>query len=366
MDWQAFSNKLHEIPDHYYVSLSEVFLVVFLTVLTNFLTQKLFTRMELKVRDTETLWDDAFFDAIRKPARMAIWVFGLSIAVNTMDGFAETDLYHYVEPATQIAIIVIIAWFFIRFISGIEQSLANPAKSKKPMDVTTAAAVAKLFRLSVFITAALIIMQTMGYSISGLLAFGGLGGMAVGFAAKDLLANFFGGLMIYMDKPFQVGDWIRSPDREIEGTVEDIGWRLTRIRTFDKRPLYVPNANFASIAVENPSRMRNRRINETFGIRYDDASKLHSIVDDVKQMLIDDPEIDNNQTLIVNFDLYGPYSLDFFIYTFTKTTDWIRFHEIKQDVLFKVMDIVLANGAEFAFPTSTLHLAKDEGPEVAG
>jgi len=80
-------------------------------------------------------------------------------------------------------------------------------------------------------------MQTLGYSISGVLAFGGIGGIAVGFAARDLLANFFGGFMIYMDRPFDVGDWIRSPDQEIEGTVEKIGWRLTTIRTFDKRPL---------------------------------------------------------------------------------------------------------------------------------
>ena len=103
-------------------------------------------------------------------------------------------------------------------------------------------------------------MQALGYSISGVLAFGGIGGIAVGFAAKDLLANFFGGLMIYLDRPFSVGDWIRSPDKNIEGTVEEIGWRLTRIRTFDKRPLYVPNSTFTQISVENPSRMLNRRI----------------------------------------------------------------------------------------------------------
>ena len=131
----------------------------------------------------------------------------------------------------------------------------------------------------------LTVMQLFDYSVSGLLAFGGIGGIAVGFAAKDLLANFFGGLMIYLDRPFSVGDWIRSPDKEIEGTVEDIGWRLTRIRTFDKRPLYIPNSIFASISVENPSRMSNRRIYEKIGIRYDDMSKMNTIVTEVKLML---------------------------------------------------------------------------------
>ena len=109
----------------------------------------------------------------------------------------------------------------------------------------------------------------------------------MGFAAKDLLANFFGGMMIYMDRPFSVGEWIRSPDKEIEGTVEDIGWRLTRIRTFDKRPLYIPNSVFANISVENPSRMTSRRIYETVGIRYDDIDKMDLIVAQVKGMLLD-------------------------------------------------------------------------------
>ena len=88
------------------------------------------------------------------------------------------------------------------------------------------------------------------------MAFGGIGGIAIGFAAKDLLANFFGALMIFLDRPFSIGDWIRSPDREIEGVVEDIGWRSTKIRTFDKRPLFIPNSAFASLTVENASKMQ--------------------------------------------------------------------------------------------------------------
>jgi len=225
-------------------------------------------------------------------------------------------------------------------------------------DQTTADAIAKLLRISVILTSALVAMQTLGYSVSGVLAFGGIGGIAVGFAARDLLANFFGGLMIYMDRPFDVGDWIRSPDQEIEGIVEKIGWRLTTIRTFDKRPLYVPNAIFTNISVENPSRMSNRRIKETIGIRYDDAAKMKDIIADVKQMLKEHDEIDPSQTLIVNFNEFAPSSLDFFIYTFTKTTNWIRFHEIKQDVLLEIINIIESHGAECAFPTSTLHIAQ--------
>ncbi len=198
-----------------------------------------------------------------------------------------------------------------------------------------------------------------------MLAFGGLGGMAVAFAAKDLLANFFGGAMVYMDKPFKVGEWVRSPDRSIEGTVEHIGWRLTRIRTFDQRPLYVPNAMFTTVILENPSRMLNRRINEKVGIRFDDWEKMPAIVDAVREMAKKHKDLETeHRTLIVNFDSYGASHIEFFIYTFTKTTDWVTYHEIKQDVLMRIMAIVHEHGAEFAFPSRTLYMAaNDEGDE---
>jgi len=162
-------------------------------------------------------------------------------------------------------------------------------------------------------------------------------------------------LTIYLDKPFAVGDWIRSPDKSIEGTVEDIGWRRCVIRTFDKRPLYVPNSAFNTISVENPSRMSNRRINETIGVRYSDAEKLGDIVAAVKQMLKEHEDIDNDQITMVNFNSFAPSSLDFFIYTFTKTTDWAEYHQVKQDVLFRIENIIRDNGAEIAFPTSTVY-----------
>jgi MscS family membrane protein len=132
--------------------------------------------------------------------------------------------------------------------------------------------------------------------------------------------------MIYLDQPFRVGDWVRSPDQDIEGTVENIGWRLTRIRTFDKRPIYVPNATFASITVENPSRMFNRRIKEDIGVRYSDASKVAAIIADVEAMLKEHEAIDKDQLLMVHLNKFASSSIEFFIYTFTKTVVWKEFH----------------------------------------
>jgi MscS family membrane protein len=341
----------------------QVFIVVFAALMLDFLQKRLFNRLSARIERSKQLWDDALFNAIRRPLSFLIWLLGISFAADIVGRQTDTAIFEAIAPVRDVGVIAIIAWFFFRLISEVENNIVQAqALQGKEIDRTTADAIGKLLRLSVIITGVLVALQTLGISISGILAFGGVGGIAIGFAAKDLLANFFGGLMIYLDRPFAVGDWIRSPDRNIEGTVERIGWRLTVIRTFDKRPLYVPNSTFASIAVENPSRMSHRRIYETVGIRYDDVNSMAPIVEQVKAMLIAHPEIDDSQTLIVNFNSFAPSSLDFFIYTFTHTTNWVKYHEVKQDVLLRLARIIEEQGAEIAFPTSTVHLVPSPEP----
>jgi MscS family membrane protein len=346
-----------------YTWVVQVFLIVLMTLVANYFIRKAFDRLEAAAKLTSTNFDDMLIETARKPVRFFVWIAGVLFAADVVKNVSEEPIFDLIQPIREVSFIILFTWFAVRFIRQGENVVQRDDVMENPMDATTASALGKLLRLSVIITASLVVLQTLGFSVSGILAFGGIGGIAVGFAAKDLLANFFGGLMIYLDQPFKVGDWIRSPDKDIEGTVEHIGWRLTCIRTFDKRPLYVPNATFANIAVENPSRMTNRRIKETIGLRYDDAHKIAKVVEDVKVMLKNHPEIDTNQTMIVNVNEFAASSIDFFIYTFTKTTNWIQFHEIKQDVMVKVIEIVEANGAEFAFPTQTLHMKHE--PENA-
>ena len=336
-----------------------LFLIVVLTLLANLLARRLLRFLDRHTQKTKSLWDDALLGSVGAPLGWAIWLFGINFAAKFTAGVNVLPWDFSLSLFNKTAVIVLISWAILRFLGRAEANLTTDRYLQQPMDLTTAKAVRKLLHAAVIITGFLVILQLYGVSVSGVLAFGGIGGIAIGFAARDMLANFFGAMMIYLDKPFSVGDWIRSPDREIEGTVEDIGWRQTVIRTFDKRPLYVPNSIFTSIAVENPSRMRNRRIYETFGVRCSDVGVLPNIVRDVKKMLEDHPEIDTSQTLIVNVNAFGASSLDFFVYTFTKTTDWVKFHEIKQDVLLKIDGIVSANSAELAFPTQTIHLGAE-------
>ena len=351
---------LVNLTGEHYLWVFELFVIVLIALSLGFVLNRMLDKLEVQAAKTKTVWDDALIEACRRPAIWLIWILGINFAAGIAAQKMDSPLQEMIDPINRLALIFLGTIFLTNFIKRAERNLVHPEYMAQPMDATTVRAVGKLLRASVIITGVLIAMQLFGYSISGLLAFGGIGGIAVGFAAKDLLANFFGGLMIYLDRPFSVGEWIRSPDKEIEGTVEDIGWRLTRIRTFDKRPLYIPNSVFASISVENPSRMSNRRIHETVGIRYQDISSMDAIVTQVTAMLMAHPEIDTNQTMIVNFNKFSASSVDFFVYTFTKTTNWVDFHQIKQDVLLRVAEIVAANSAEIAFPTSTLHIASEE------
>lgn len=326
--------------------------VLIITLLIQLMWRALAKRALVVIEKTENHWDNIFWFAISRPINWVIVLVGGSMGLRVIAESEQLLVSNYLPLMQKLSILLLIGWALWRLVAKAEETFI----ALEHKDTTTVTAVAKLAKLSVLVIVVLSIIQTLGVSISGVLAFGGMGGLVVGMAAKDLLSNLFGALMVYMDKPFKVGDWIRSPDKTIEGTVESIGWRVTRIRTFDKRPLYVPNSLFTHIVVENPSRMSNRRIKETFGLRYCDVKKVEAIIEAVREMLAQHPDIDQNQTLIVNFNYFNNSSLDFFIYTFTKTTNWVLFHQIKQDVLLKVADIVEQHQAEFAFPTRQLHL----------
>ena len=337
--------------DHWIV---KFLVIIFIIIIINITTRLFLGSLRKQFKKTNNIWDDCIINSIYRPFTILVWILGV---VFTLEAF-NNDLKifnisnDFLIDLKRAGIIFVIALFLSNLSKNFQQAIvANNVSNNIDVDEATYEAIAKIIRLSIIITSGLIILQTFGFSISGVLAFGGIGGVAVGFAAKDMLANFFGGLMIYLDRPFRKGDWIRSPDREIEGTVENIGWRQTSIRNFRKNVIYIPNSVFMNIIVENPSRMTHRRIREVIGLRYKDMPKMVAIVNDVKKMIQNHNNIDHAQTTIVNFDSYNDSSIDFFIITYANTTEWVKYHEIKQDVLIKIGKIIENNNAEIAFPT---------------
>jgi MscS family membrane protein len=348
-----------------------VFLIVLVALLIDFIQRRLMKRLEALVSSTTNLWDDAVFRAARQPLTLLIWLIGITLAAQAIPigGAAEGDGHllatDLVIKIRQIGVLFAIAWFLVSFVKNIEENIIESARrDERDIDQTTIHALGRVLRITIVVTVILIALDTLGFSISGLMAAGGIGGLAVGLAAKDMLANFFGGVTVFIDRPFSVGDWILLKEKNIEGVVENIGWRQTTIRKFDKRPVYVPNAIFTTASVENPSRMTNRRIYEIVGLRYRDLEQMEAITDEVREMLIGHDEIDEKQTLMVHFDAFNSSSVDFFIYCMTHTVNWQRYHKVKQDVLLKIGGIVRRHGAAIAYPTRTLDM--DSAPELAG
>ena len=315
----------------------------------------LFTGISKK---TATDFDDIVLQSLQKPLTFLIILISLVFITEALN--VSYQLFHdFNKPKIlYVLIIVIIAWALIKildnyytsktFLKGLKSS-DDPIVIEQTYEITI-----RIFKIIVILISLLTLMQEFGLSISGLLAFGGVGGLVVGLAAKDLLSNFFGGLMIYFDRPFKVGEFIKSPDRNIEGIVESIGWRLTVVRTFSKNVLYIPNSAFSNIIVENATRMTNRRINEVIGLRYEDLEKIPEIVNKVRAYLDQNDNIDQSNKPVVYFKSFSASSCDFFIYAFTNTKDWREFLEIKEDVLYQTSKIISEHNAAIAFPTTTI------------
>jgi MscS family membrane protein len=317
-----------------------------------------FERLKGQASKTKNLFDDAVVGAMQVPVNYGIFLYAGWYIVDLIEKHFLIKLFLAEQSMFIVANAVLFAWFVLRLIKIREHQILKGELETKA-DRTTIGMIFKILRVVVLILTLMVVFQTLGVSISGIIAFGGVGGAALAFASKDLLANFFGALMIFLDKPFAIGDWVRSPEKNIEGTVENIGWRVTRIRTFDKRPLYVPNSVFAQISIENPSRMSHRRIYETIGVRYKDFSQVNDICKDIEVMLKKHQDIDEDQTLMVNFNKFADSSLEIFVYCFTHTTHWQTYHQIKQRVLIEVGDIIGRHDAEIAFPTHSVYVEKN-------
>lgn len=338
--------------------LTSIIAIVGATLLLYFFVNYFYKRLLPRLEMTYLIWDSALLQALIRPINVLVWVLGFTTSLQMLAiHFDYETLINFLRAFLNFSFIAIVLWFALRFIKNMETGYMRDHKGRKrKYDRTTVRAIFQTSRVVVILIAILVYLQTNNVNISAVLAFGGAGSLIIGLAAKDLLANFFGGLMIYLDRPFSVGDCIKSPDRDIAGCVEHIGWRLTRIRTFLQRPIYVPNGLFSNISIENSSRMSNRQIKTRVGIRYYDASKIEPIQKNIEEMIRNHPDIDTQKMLMVRFDEFGPSSLNLLIHCFTKTINKADSLLTQQDIYLKSIKIIESYNAQCAFPTTTVHV----------
>ncbi|MBT6878284.1 MAG: mechanosensitive ion channel, partial [Gammaproteobacteria bacterium] len=204
----------------------QIFAVVLIALTIDLIQRITLKRLLVRAEQrTKNLWDDAILRAMQPPLTLLIWVTGIAFSARIAQHETPAIIFDAITPLRDIGVISALTWFLIRLSKQGQRAYIEGRKRKRgTIDESMVDSINRLLRSSILITSALVMLQTLGYSISGVLAFGGLSGVVVGFAAKDLLANLFGGLMIHLDRPFSPGDWIRSPDQNIEGTVEEVGW----------------------------------------------------------------------------------------------------------------------------------------------
>ena len=348
--------------------LTAVGILTFAILLRGIFTRIVVTRLRALVRRSETSIDDEALDALEGPLRLVPVVLGIFFALESLelDGLALTVGVNFERSL----VAFIIFWGLFRLVDPLSFLLHRLDR------VVTAIMIEWLVKvikgLFIFLGAATI-LEVWGIQVGPILAGLGLFGVAVALGAQDMFKNMISGILIIAEKRFGRNDWIKV-DGIVEGTVESIGFRSTRIRRFDKAPVHVPNSFLSDNAVTNFSKMTNRRIYWKIGVEYHTtAEQLRRIVKEISDYLSETPEFESDParaTTLIHVDSFNDSSIDIMLYCFTKTTKWGEWMQIKEDLALKVKEIVEGAGTGFAFPTTTIHLegfpGKDAKPEGLG
>jgi MscS family membrane protein len=317
---------------------------------------------------------ELIYHEIRKPLRTLLIFFGLDLA--TYAFFYKTDYRLLIENIIWVIYALIYVWFFFKLLDSIAllhiRKITRTNKELRKELYNLGIQVIKGLVLIVVIT---LCLKHFGINITAIVSTLGVGGIAFALAAKDTLSNLFGGITILFDNIFRMGDWVKIGDAE--GTVAEIGLRSTTIRTFDNALITIPNASVSVSCVKNWNRRAvGRRIKMYIGITYEsDMNDIRQALTDIREMLQNHSDIANprstttgrkrrnfrfssqadtqgiKNTQLVFMDKYSDFSIDILVYCFSKTVNWREWLMVKEDVLFKIADILRKNNLEFAYPT---------------
>jgi len=341
-------------------------IAAFLILVFSIFLRKVFILVIVKTiqrftRKTKTKVDDLLVDIFSKPLSFFIIGAGLFFSFLLL-GIKEVIVYKILKTL----FIFVLTWVLYNSIINFEKYIYEFAsKFGKEVSQEFGSFLVKLCKISVIGLGILTILQEWGINVSAIIASLGIGGLAFALAAKDTIANLFGGLTVLIDKSMKVGDWIKIGD--VEGIVESIGLRTSKIRTFEKSLITIPNQMLANQSLENFSRRNVRRIKMFIGLTYSTSrEQMINILKDIREMLRKHPGIAQNELQMVYFRDFGSSSLDIFFYCFTNTANWEEYLRIREDVNLKIMEIVEKHGASFAFPSSSIYIEKlpDDLPKL--
>jgi MscS family membrane protein len=314
---------------------------------------------------SKTQWDDDLVELLPTPLSVGVQLLLWMVAKTVLTLPSEPiDFDAVVGQGLMVAVAFAIAWTLFRLIDVLGRGLARLSElTDSRLDDQIVPLVRKSLKVVVVITVSMTVVQNLGYSVASILASLGVGGLALALAAKDTVANLFGSVVVFTDRPFQVGDWVEVAD--IEGTVEEVGFRTTRVRRFDKSLITVPNQMFSTTPITNHSQRPIRRIKMTVGIGYEASpEKIEALLADFRRLLSTHEGIDQ-RFHFVHFVAMADSSLSMQFYCFTKSTVWVEHLRVQEELLLEIIGLVNRHGLEIAFPTRTVYFRDEHRPALA-
>lgn len=338
----------------------------FVVLLAVLLVRRLVTvyvikRLYALAKRTRFRYDEEVIEAVQPSIGGLFLVAGVYVVLQFLPlPTAPYDVQQFAANALTVAAAVLIIYAIHRLSYVAADALDAVATHSDPaLRGQFRVVLRQVLSIATWIIGVLVIIQNLGYSITSLLAGLGIGGLAMALGAQETLSNFFGSLMLLTDRPFKVGDWIQVGD-VLNGNVEEVGFRSTKVRAWDKTLISIPNKELAAKTIKNWSRMPKRRVKQVVGVTYDtSAEQMSALVDGIEQILHSDPTVDKD-FIMVKFTDFSAYSLDVLVYYFTKAVAWADHLSARQAINLQIMKLVQQLGLEFAFPTRTLHIVKDD------
>ena len=366
-----FASQIQALLNQVYLSeYGSFFLKIFLDIpIGNFLTafislffflmlRKLFAKLVITVlqpltKQTKTFYDDRILSALKGPIAFVFVIIGFRLFFSLL--FLETEFIGLLIDAM---IVYNVFWALFSLIHALRGAVYHFTERFNPeLSHEMGNFLLTIIRGIILAVGLGSILQVWGINVAGLVAGLGIGGLAFALAAKDTAANLFGSIALLLDKSIRIGEWIKIDG--VEGVVEDIGMRTTKIRSFKKSLITLPNQMLANSPIENFSRRGIRRIKINIGLTYDASSQqIEKVIMDIKTMLRNHKGIAQNETMMVNFTSFDDSSLGILIYTFSKTSNWEKYLAIKEEVNLNIMKIVEDNNVAFAFPSQSLYIEK--------
>lgn len=337
-------------------------LLAFLAVLlSRAVTGLIYSMVRVLTRRTEPEFRNRMLESVRPPVQMicALGVVVLGAAYLRLSVPARNNLAH----AGVGLLLALAAWALMRLVDlAISRTLARMQARGRRSGVSTLVLMRRVLKAVIVVVAVLAMLQNLGFNVSGLLAGFGIAGAAIALAAQKSIEGMFAGLVLSADEPVRIGDLCRFGNQQ--GIVEEIGLRSTRIRTFDRTVVSVPNSELASVHIENFASRDRIRLLTTLTLRYETTqSQLTSVLAGLRQLLAADQQVSSND-IRVRFVSFGAYSLNIEVMAYVLTTDWEKFLEIQEELFLRFMALVRESGTDFAFPSQTLYMARDTMAEA--